>query len=89
MAHVILEIATYKASGQDICVATGKGDETHRCSHTRTFYDKESLIEQTIAGAHAPQSKRQGISVQRRNDKTNADEHDLQLLGVWERVGRA
>jgi hypothetical protein len=28
MAHFILEITPYKASGQDIFVATGKGDET-------------------------------------------------------------
>jgi hypothetical protein len=56
MAHFILEITPYKASGQDIFVATGKGDTTHGSSHTRTFYDKQSLIEQARA-VHMPLSQ--------------------------------
>jgi hypothetical protein len=56
MAHYILEVSPYKANGQDIFVATGKGDQSRGCSHLRTFYDKQSLIEQTST-VHMPLSQ--------------------------------
>ena len=89
MAHFILEITPYKVSGQDIFVATGKGDETHGSSHTRTFYDKQSLIEQTRA-VHMPLSQSDKTSLfDGETIRLIADEHDLELLGVWERPERA
>ena len=66
-----------------------KGDETHGSSLVRTFYDKQSLIEQTRA-VHMPLSQSDNASLfNGETIRLIADEHDLELLGVWERLGRA
>jgi hypothetical protein len=86
MAHFILEISPYKANGRDIFVATGKGDQNRGFSHSRTFYDKQSLIEQTST-VHMPLSQSDKASLfNGETIRLIADEHDLELLGVWERL---
>jgi hypothetical protein len=65
-----------------------KDDETHRSSKHRTFYDKQSLIE--TRAVHMPLSQSDKASLfNGEMIRLIADERDLELLGVWERLGRA